>query len=80
MTDAVVTLFLLSSIFFIVSFDPFSTFFLSESNILDTFNKETPSLFLDALAADQQKPLKGLILWGWHHISLEVVYMQSPLA
>lgn len=43
------------------------------------FNKETPSLFLDALAADQQKPLKDLILEAWHHISLEVVYMQSLL-
>lgn len=42
-------------------------------------NKETPPLFLDAVAADQQKPLKDLILEAWHHISLEVVYMQSPL-
>lgn len=72
-------LILLSSLYFwCVSFDPFFAFFLSESNILDMFNKKTPSLFLDALAADQQKPLKDLILWAWHHISLEVVYMQSP--
>lgn len=72
-------LFPLSSIYFIVFFDPFFAFYLSESNILDMFNKETPTLFLDALAANQQKPLRDLILWAWHHISLEVVYMQSPL-
>lgn len=42
-------------------FDPSFALLLSESNIPDMFNKETPPLFLDAMAADQQKPLKDLI-------------------
>lgn len=37
-----------------VFFDPYFALFLSESNILDMCNKETPPLFLDAVAADPQ--------------------------
>lgn len=36
-------------------------------------------MFLDSLAADQQKPSEDLILYAWHHISLGVVYMHSHL-
>lgn len=47
---------------FITLFDPFFAFFLSESNILDILNKRPPPVFLDALAADQQKPRTHSIL------------------
>lgn len=63
---------------FIALFDPFFEFLFSESNNLDILNKRPFPVFLDALAADQQKPWTHSVLSAWHHISLEAVCMQSP--